>query len=130
MITGLEVIEMVKRTGPTNLHLKRLIRKLKKQSKNTGKGLWKRAAELLCKPRRQKIAVNLNKIDRYSEPGGTVLVPGKVLGHGKLTHEVKVAAYVFSSAALKKIREAKGEALTMEELIERNPEGKRVKILR
>ncbi len=120
---------MVKRTGPTDINLRRLIRYLRKKSNEEGVKIWKDIAWRLEKPRRQRAEVNVSKINRYTKEGDTVIVPGSVLGAGKLEHKVTVAAWKFSETAKKKIVEAGGEVLTIEELIERNPKGSGVTIM-
>jgi len=118
----------VKRTGPTNIHLRLLISRLKKKARENNADIWHRVAEMLAKPRRQRIAVNISKINRYTKPGDTVVVPGKVLASGTLDHEVVVAAWAFSQKAYEKISK-KGECLSIDELVERNPRGSNVKII-
>ena len=110
----------------TNQELLRVIRLLRKNRKAR---IWRAVAERLEKPRRLRAEVNISRINRYTKEGDTVIVPGKVLGAGKLTHPVYVAAFSFSKAAREKIIEAGGECMTIEELMERNPTGSNVKIL-
>ncbi len=118
----------MKRTGPTNIHLRRLVHKLRKYSRQYNAPIWRDVAEKLWKPRRQRIVVNLSTINRFTEEGDTVIVPGKVLGSGELDHGVVVAAWRFSRKALKEIKK-RGEALTIDDLLEKNPQGKGVKII-
>jgi large subunit ribosomal protein L18e len=120
---------MVKRTGPTDINLRRLIRYLRKKSNEEGVNVWKDIAWRLERPRRQRAEVNISKINRYTKEGDVVIVPGSVLGAGKLEHKVTVAAWKVSETARKKIVEAGGEVLTIEELIERNPKGSGVTIM-
>ena len=120
---------MVKRTGPTNIHLRKLIRTLEKASNQNGARIWKYVAELLSKPTRQRIEVNLGKIDKYAKEGETVLVPGKVLGSGKLTKKVTIAAWRFSENALRKAKKAGANVISIEELLKENPTGSNVKII-
>jgi len=120
---------MVKRTGPTNIHLRKLIVGLKKAAKANKASIWKDVAEALERPRRKKVEVNLIDIDRCVEKGSKVVVPGTVLAKGKLTKNVIVAAWHFSSAAKEKIKKAKSDALSIEELLNKNPKGKKVKIM-
>ena len=56
------------------------------------------------------------------------MVPGVVLGSGTLTKKVTVAAWRFSSKAREKIESSGGEAISIEELLEKNPKGSNVKI--
>lgn len=119
----------MKRTGPTNVHLRRLIHYLRKKARENKAPIWRRVAELLERPTRLRPEINLSKINRYTVEGDTVVVPGKVLGSGVLTHRVIVAAYTFSKKAREKILAAGGEVLTISQLVERNPRGSGVKIL-
>jgi large subunit ribosomal protein L18e len=105
--------------------LKALIGKLQLEKK----GIWKRAAELLSKPRRRRVEVNVGKIGQYAPEGATVLVPGKVLGTGKLNKKITVAAFMFSDGAKKALLESGAKAIGIEELFKQNPEGKSVFIL-
>ncbi|RLE83677.1 MAG: 50S ribosomal protein L18e [Thermoprotei archaeon] len=118
----------MKRTGPTNIHLRRLIHHLRKASRENKVKIWRRVAELLSRPTRNKVEVNISKINRYTEDGDVVVVPGKVLGSGELDHKVIVAAWSFSRKAYDKISKS-GKAISIKELIESNPKGKGVKII-
>lgn len=119
----------MKRTGPTDVNLRRLIRYLRKKSKEENVKIWKDIAWRLERPRRQRAEINVSKINRYTKEGDMIIVPGKVLGAGKLGHRVIVAAWQFSETAKEKIINAGGEAITIEELIERNPKGSGVIIM-
>ncbi len=120
---------MVKRTGPTNPLTRKTIRFLRKASKRYGAPIWRRVAELLEKPTRQRIEVNVSKINRYTSNGEYVVVPGKVLGAGHIDHPVVVAALSFSKSAADKIRAAGGRVLSLEQMVEERPDGSNVKIL-
>ncbi len=118
-------------TGPTNKEIRLLIRLLRKAYRAYGAPIWRYVAELLEKPTRLRklFAVNVSKINRYTKAGDTVVVPAKVLGAGTLDHPVTVAALKFSKSALEKIKAAGGEAISIPELVKRNPRGSGVKIL-
>lgn len=105
-----------------------LVQELKKTSLEQGVGLWKRVAEDLERPTRQRRTVNLFSIERNAADGEVVVVPGKVLGEGDLTKKVTVAAFAFSDEALSKINRS-GKALTIQELVKSNPKGQKVRIL-
>ena len=115
------------RSGPTNFQLQQLLLEL--ENKALVSKFWKRVLFDLKKPSRQRRMVNIYKIDKYAQEGETVLVPGKVLSVGDINKKVDVAAFNFSSEAKKKIEGAKGKVLTIQELIQQNPEGKNVRIL-
>lgn len=117
---------MPKPTGPTDPNLTHLIMNLRK----TKKRIWRTIAEQLRKPRRTRTAVNLSKINRHTEEGNVVVVPGKVLGSGLLNHKISIAALVFTKQARERIKAAGGESITIEELVSRNPNGSNVLIVK
>ncbi len=119
----------MKRTGPTNIVLRKMIDRLYKASKTYNAPAWARVAELLSRPTRRRVAVNLSKINRYAEEGEMVVVPGKVLGAGTLEKKVTIAAYSFSATALEKIRASGSRAITLEEAVRENPRASRVRII-
>jgi len=104
---------------------KRLIRNLYK----TKRRFWRMVSEFLEKTRKNRVIVNLGKIDLYSETNDTILIPGKVLSSGNLTRPVTVAAFSYSTKARKKISKAGGQFLFIEELIKKNPTGSKIKLL-
>jgi large subunit ribosomal protein L18e len=114
----------------TNPELVRLIRFLKKQSREKETDIWRDVAEHLAKPRRQRIAVNLSRINRHTQKRDMIVVPGKVLGTGTLKHPVTVAAFDASDKAKEKLRAAKAKYLSIPELVEKNPKGANVRIIR
>ena len=116
---------MVKPTGPTNIYMQKLIGKLEK----TKAPIWKDVAERLGGARRRKVEVNISDLNRHARDGETVVVPGVVLGAGEIGKAVSVAAWRFSGSAAEKIKNAKGSAMSIEELAEKNPKGSNVKII-
>ncbi len=119
----------MKRTGPTNIVLRKMIRLLRKYAKENDAPIWRAIAEALDKPTRKRVSVNISRINRYTSDGDTVVVPGKVLGAGKIDHAVTVAALSFSEQAVKKIKEAGGRVLSILELAEENKKGSNIKII-
>jgi large subunit ribosomal protein L18e len=120
----------VRETKTTNPELIQLIRFLKKQSREKDAGIWLDVAEYLSKPSRQAVAVNLSRINRYTQRGSTIVVPGKVLATGTLNHSVTVAAFSASEKAKEKLKAAKAKYVSIPELVEKNPKGSNVKIIR
>lgn len=120
---------MAKRTGPTNIHLKELIIELKKNSVSHKSGFWKRIAEELTKPTRQRRIVNLSRINRHTKENENIIVPGKVLASGDLDHKLTIAAWQFSEQALDKIKKADSKAVLITELVKENPKGKGIRII-
>jgi large subunit ribosomal protein L18e len=118
---------MVKRTGPTNYQLQNLLEEMRSVALKSN--FWKRIMKDLNKPTRQRRLVNIYKIENFAKNGETIVVPGKVLSVGELSKQVEVAALSFSDEAKRKILDAKGKVLSLRELLNNNPEGKKVRIL-
>ena len=116
---------MDKKADPTNPVLRETIETLEQQDAN----IWKDVAENLGKVNRQRPEVNISDIERVTEEGDTVVVPGKVLGSGILSKEVEVAAFKASTGAKNKINE-NGEFKFIRDLLDENPEGSEVKIVK
>jgi len=77
-------------------------------------------ASKLAVPTRKRIALNLDEISRESKDGETIIVPGKVLGTGKIDKKIKIIALNFSKQAEEKIKKAKLHAETIKEALEKN----------
>lgn len=117
-------------SSKTNPRLTDLIADLKATTRDSGGGdVWATVADRLEKPRRTHAEVNLGRIERYAREDETVVVPGKVLGAGALRKGVTVAAVDFSATAEAKIEQV-GEAITLEQALDRNPEGAGVRVIR
>lgn len=112
----------------TNPVLKDTVRKCEEAARRNDAAVWERVAEELSRPTREMSAVNLSTIERNTEEGDTVVVAGKVLGSGRLTHNVTVAAFTFSQDALEDVNDV-GEALYIQELVDENPDGEEVVLL-
>ena len=120
---------MSKRTGPTNPVLQTLIHELKKRSIEQSVALWKRIANDLEKPTRQRRVVNLSSISRYTKENEIIVVPGKVLGAGDLSHKVTISAFQFSNGAKEKIEKVGARIVPLLELSKENPDGKGIRII-
>lgn len=116
-------------TGPTNRQLRVLARFLRKAARANSAAIWRVVAEYVEKPRRQRVAVNVGKLNRVAKDGDVVLVPGKLLAGGKLEKKITVAALKISRKAAEKVVAAGGEVLTIPELVRRLPKGSGVKIV-
>jgi large subunit ribosomal protein L18e len=114
----------------TNPELVETIRFLKVKARENKSKIWKIAAEQLSRPRGGRAVLNLNHISRASSPDSIVLIPGKVLGDGILKHPVVVGAFHFSQTAKTKIEQAGGKCTTIRDLVDSNPKGSKVQILR
>ena len=109
--------------------MKALIQELRKESSTQKTKLWKRIADDLEKPTRQRRAVNISRINRHTKENETIIVPGKVLGTGTLKHAVVIAAWQFSEGAKKRIEDAKGKCLSIPDLLKQKPKASDVRII-
>jgi large subunit ribosomal protein L18e len=94
------------------------------------KPLWKRVARELSRVRRDRVEVNLSKLDAFAKEGSTVLVPGKVLGSGNINKKITVAAFNFSRTARQLITSAGGKTMNIDALLKTNPSGREVTIFK
>jgi large subunit ribosomal protein L18e len=106
-----------------------LIKQLEETAKKENSGLWQAVASKLNHSRRSRSEVNLHKINKHTQKGDTIVVPGKVLGDGTIEHQVDIAAYRFTQNAVKKIADAGGKTLKIIELAHSNPKGSNIKII-
>ena len=113
----------------TNPELIKLIRFLREQSRKNNVEIWKDVAERLSKPRRKRITVNISRLNRYTEKKETIVIPGKVVGTGKINHPITVAAFAFSETAKEKVKAARGKTLSVVQLIKKNPKGSNIKMI-
>ena len=113
----------------TDNNLTATVQKLKQLAIEQKVGIWKRVAEDLEAPTRQRRIVNVFTLDQYTKADETVVVPGKVLASGAIGHKVNVAAWAFSDAAKEKITKANGSCITIPELLQKNPAGKNIRII-
>ena len=117
------------KSGPTDPNTRALINALRKTSTKHNVRIWKRVAELIARPARQRATVNIGKISRHSNTGDIIVVPGKVLGSGNLSHKVTVAALNASTSARTVIIGAGGSLISINELLTQSPKGKGVTII-
>jgi large subunit ribosomal protein L18e len=120
----------LKTKGRTDPNKIALIRKIRRAAATNETKIWALMASEMSKANRRRVAVNLSRLNRVSSPGDILMIPGKVLGTGSLNHRIEIAAESFSKNAQKKILNAGGQCLTIEELMKRNPKGSQVRIIK
>ena len=120
----------MKETKTTNPELIQLISLLKKESREKQAGIWLDIAEYLSKTRSQRISVNLSTVNRNTKRSDIIVVPGKLLGSGSIDHAVTMASFGASQKAKEKLVAAKAKYLSIPELLEKNPKGANVRIIR
>lgn len=81
--------------------------------------IFRAVADALSRPRSRMAIVNVGKLSRLGKDGSIILVPGKVLGSGKVDKKIIVGALSYSKQAKEKIVKAGGEALSLTEFARR-----------
>lgn len=84
-------------------------------------------AKELAKPKRKWASINLEKLNSVK---GDVFIPGKLLSYGKLDSPKKIVAWSASEKALEKINAVKGNFVTIIEEIKKNPELKKLELMK
>ena len=107
----------MKPTGPENPQVRKLITSLKKKKES----YYSDIAKHISKPSRMGVAVNITKLG-----SDDIVVPGKVLGDGKIAKAGNVYALTFSKSAREKIERAGGKCLPLDALLE---SGKKARIV-
>ena len=110
-------------------NLIQLIRELKDASKNNDAPIWAKIAKNALKPNSNKKSINLKKIDSLTTDGNAVIISGKILGTGKLSHKIMISSFSISNSAAKKIKESGGQVLNFSDMIKKFPTGTGVKII-
>lgn len=113
--------------GPESSGVLEVVELLKKKKEGR---IWKRVLSIIISPRRNRPSVNISRIDLLAKENETIVVPGKVLGAGRMTKPVTVSALLFSDSARKGIENAGGKCLSIKELVEGNPKGSGVRVIR
>ena len=111
-------------TGPSNYYVRKLTRVLWK----TKIKIWRKISKKLGSPRRNKVAPNLYRINKKTKENDVIVIPGKVLGMGELSHTLTIACLECSNSARKKINSSGSKLISIEDLLQQNPKGSRVKI--
>jgi len=111
-----------------NSELVRLIVELRRAARSNQAPIWSTVAERLERSRHGVLPVNVGHLERLTESGETVLVPGKLLAEGRLSKKLTVAAFAYSKEARTKIHAAGGVAISVHDLLRTKPDGAGVRL--
>lgn len=115
--------------GPENPETIQLVALAEKTGRQNKSALWTRVAQTLNNRRRKRSEVNLYKLSKVTKQGETVLVLGKILGIGELTHSLTIASIDASKTALEAINKT-GKYVSLKQLMKENPSGKEIKLIK
>ncbi len=113
----------------TNQIVIQMVKTLRGASKKNNAPIWERLADLALKPTRAKRTMNLGQLDKFVSDNDVVVVPGKILGTGSLSHKITLCSFSMSTTGAKKIIQSGGKILDISEIIKSHPTGKGVKII-
>ena len=80
-----------------------MVKELKKASAKNDAPIWVRLAKLALKTSSSKRAVNLTQINDVTKEGEVIVVPGKILGTGNVSHKITLSSFSISNSAAKKL---------------------------
>jgi len=113
-----------------NPQRQQLVLAIKKHIRKSKSRFWVAVLKSITKAKGRRVAVNLDRISRYGREDKIIVVPGKVLGSGKLDKKLRIAALVFSQAAKTKVEQTGGQCFTLTHLLDSQVQGKEMQILR
>jgi len=102
---------------------------LEKQSKKEKVNIWQAIADQLRAPTRQSRSVNVKKIAQLTQKDDAIIIPGKLLATGIITHPVRVVCYKSSESAVAKIKAAGGSVVDLLDELKTNPKGSKLRII-
>lgn len=106
-----------------------MVKALRGASKMNNAPIWERLADLALKPTRARRTINLGQLDKFVSDNDVIIVPGKVLGTGSLSHKITLCSFSISTTSAKKITQSGGKVLDISQIIKNHPTGKGVKII-
>jgi len=106
-----------------------MAKELKGASKKNNAPIWSRLAELALKPSSARRTINIGQIDKFVKDNDVIVVPGKVLGTGNISHKITLCSFSISNTGAKKVLQSGGKILNFSELIKSHPTGKGVTII-
>ena len=106
-----------------------MVKDLKRASSKNDAAIWSKIAKFALKPSSARRSVNLYKINKVTQENDVVVVPGKILGTGNISHKVTLCSFSISNSAAQKVIDSGGKVIKFSEMIEKFPTGKGVKII-
>ncbi len=112
-----------------NPELVRLVAELRRAARAHKAPVWGSVADRLEGARHRVVPINVGQLERLTEAGETVAVPGKLLADGTLSKRLTIGALGYSEEARAKVHGAGGSALTLAALVKARPDGSGVRLL-
>ncbi len=106
-----------------------MAKELRGASKKNNAPIWLKLAELVLKPSRSRRVINLGQLDKFVNDNDVIIVPGKVLGTGNISHKITLCSFSISATGAKKVTQSGGKIVNFTHLIKNYPTGKGMKII-
>jgi large subunit ribosomal protein L18e len=106
-----------------------MVKDLRQASSKNKAPIWSKLAQMAQKPNIARRVVNIAKLNNVTSDNDVIVVPGKVLGTGNISHKITLCSFSISTTAAKKIIDAGGKIINHSEMISKFPTGKGVKII-
>ncbi|MGI0004101.1 MAG: 50S ribosomal protein L18e [Candidatus Nitrosotenuis sp.] len=106
-----------------------MVKDLKTASAKNKAPIWQRLAVMALKPGIAQRIVNVKKINDVTKENDVIVVPGKVLGTGNISHKITICSFSISTSAAQKVLTAGGKIINYSEMISKFPTGKGVRII-
>ncbi len=113
----------------TNQVVVQLVKELKRAYSKNDAPIWSKLAKLALKKSASRRVVNLTKINKVTKENAVIVVPGKVLGTGNVSHKITLSSFSISNSAANKIIESGGTIISFSEMTKKFPTGKGVIII-
>lgn len=120
---------MSKPVRKSNPLLLALIENLRTVARENEAPIWRDVALRLSRSRKGWAEVNLSRLERHATDGDVLVIPGKLLGTGRLTKTLRVSAFQSSEAGRAGVEAAGGQILELRELMKENPRGSGIRIM-
>lgn len=120
----------MKPTGPTNPVIKQMISEISERGYKEKIDFLINLAKQLKVPRRKRVSVNLSKLQRVCKDGDVIIIPGKLLSYGELNKKITISPMLYSNAAKEKIEKSGSKFISIRDLVEKNPTGKNIRLIK
>lgn len=111
--------------GPENLNTLLLLNALRKAKRP----VWSDVAKRLRKPRRVRAEVTLSRLDKVTTENQLVVVPGRIVSTGQVTHKMTVGYFAATKSALVRLKQAGVNALPLSQFLQKHGQEKSIKIV-
>jgi large subunit ribosomal protein L18e len=91
--------------------------------------IWRAVIKELSRSRSNRRQVNIGQLAQVTKDKEVVIVPGKILGSGEISHKLTIWCFTISEVATRKILDAGGKILSLDSLVKKYPDGKGVRII-